>query len=143
MGKGKPFEPGNTAGKGRPTGSRNKKTIFQQELEKDGAAIIQKIKMQALKADPTAMRLCMERLVPLAKAPNASIPLPPVDTPAGLTEAISAITTALAAGELSAQEGESLARIVESQRRNIAVEEFEARLKTVEKESSEIRRKHE
>jgi hypothetical protein len=143
MGKGKPFEPGNTAGKGRPTGSRNKKTIFQEELEKDGAAIIQKIKMQALKADPTAMRLCMERLVPLAKGPNAAIPLPPVNTPAGLTEAISAITRALAEGELSAQEGESLARIVESQRRNIAVEEFEARLKTVEKESSEIRRKHE
>ena len=132
MGPGKPFEPGNTAGKGRPQGSRNKKTIFQEELEKDGAAIIQKIKEEALRADPTAMRLCMERLVPLAKAPNASFRLPMVETAAGLTEAISAVTEAVSEGELSAQEGESVARIVESQRRNIEVEEFDARLRELE-----------
>ena len=35
---------GNTASKGRPEGSRNKKTIFQEVLEVDGEAIIEKIK---------------------------------------------------------------------------------------------------
>jgi hypothetical protein len=74
----------------------------------------------------------MERLVPLAKAPNASFQLPAVETAAGLTEAISAITEAVAEGELSPQEGESVARIVESQRRNIEVEEFDARLRNIE-----------
>lgn len=132
MGIGRPFEMGNSAAKGRPQGSRNKKTIFQEELEKDGTEIIQKIKQEALKADPTAMRLCMERLVPLAKYPNASFEMPPVQTAASLTEAISAITEAVAEGELSAQEGESIARIVESQRRNIEVEEFDARLRSIE-----------
>jgi len=132
MGRGKPFAPGNTVGKGRPPGSCNRKTIFQEELEKDGAAIIQIIKQKALGADPTAMRLCMERLVPLAKEPNTRFRLPAVETAADLTEAISAVTEAVADGELSAQEGESVARIVESQRRNIEVEEFDARLKALE-----------
>jgi len=135
MGIGRPFEAGNTAGQGRLQGSRNKKTIFQEELEKDGTEIIQKIKLEALNADPTAMRLCMERLVPLAKSPNASFPLPSVDKAADLTVAISAVIEAVAEGELSAQEGEAVARIVESQRRNIEVEEFDARLRSLEKGS--------
>ncbi len=137
MRRGKPFVPGNTAGKGRPPGSCNKKTIFQQELERDGTAIIQKIKQRALRADPTAMRLCMERLVPLAKEPNTRFRLPPVETAANLTEAISAVTEAVAEGELSAQEGESVARIVESQRRNIEVGEFDARLRALEEASKQ------
>jgi hypothetical protein len=132
MARGKPFEPGNKLGKGRPLGSCNKKTIFQEALETDGVKIIQKIKLQALKANPVAMRLCMERLVPLAKEPNSRFRLPAVETAADLTEAISAVTEAVAEGELSAQEGESVARIVDSQRRNIEVEEFDARLKALE-----------
>jgi hypothetical protein len=143
MGKGKPFEPGNTAGKGRPLGSLNRKTIFQQELEKDGAAIIQKIKQRALKADPMAMRLCMERLVPLAKEPNTRFRLPAVETAANLTEAFSAVAEAVAEGELSAQEGELMARIVESQRRNIEVGEFEARIRALETTPAETGRGHE
>src|SRR5580658_1772949 len=107
MGIGKPFEPGNTAGKGRPPGSCNKKTIFQEALEEDGEAIIHKIKLRALEADPTAMRLCMERLVPLAKEPNTRFRLPAVETAANLAEAIAAVTEAVSEGELSAQEGES------------------------------------
>jgi hypothetical protein len=143
MGRGKPFEPGNTAGKGRPPRSLNKKTIFQEELGKDGAAIIQKIKQRALKADPMAMRLCMERLVPLAKAPDTRFRLPAVGTGANLTEAISAVTEAVAEGEMSAQEGELMARIVESQRRNIEVEEFEARIKALETTPAETGRRNE
>ena len=101
-------------------------------MEKGGRAIIRKVKQQALKADPTAMRLCVERLVPLAKAPNTRFRLPAVETAANLTEAISAVTVAVAEGEMSAQEGEAVARIVESQRRNIEVEEFDARIRALE-----------
>jgi hypothetical protein len=137
MGIGKPFQQGNTAGKGRPPGTRNKKTIFQKALEKDGEKIIQKIKLRALKADPMAMRLCMERLVPLAKQSNARFLLPALETAANLTKAISAVTQAVAEGELSAQEGESIARIVESQRRNIEAGEFDARLRALEEASKQ------
>lgn len=132
MGTGKPFVAGNTSGKGRPPGSCNKKTIFQEALEKDGEAIIQKIKQRALKSDPTAMKLCMERLLPVLKTPLARFRMPAVQTAASLTEAISAVTEAVSGGQLSAKEGESVARIIETQRRNIEVGEFDARLKALE-----------
>lgn len=140
MGTGRPFQQGNAEGKGRPIGSRNRKTIFQEALEKDGEKIIQKVKQRALRADPVAMRLCMERLVPVAKEPNARFQLPAVETAANLTEAISAVTKAVSEGELSAQEGESVANIVESQRRNIEVREFDARLKVLEEGSKGLDR---
>lgn len=135
MGTGRPFQPGNTEGKGRPPGSRNQRTIFQEALEIDGEKIIEVIKRRAMKSNSTAMRLCMERLLPLAKASNARFRLPPVGTAAELTAAISAVTQAVAEGELSPQEGESVARVIESQRRNIEVAEFDARIRILEKAS--------
>ena len=119
-------------GTGRPTGSRNRTTLFREALESGGEAIIRKIKRQALKSDPTAMRLCMERLLPLAKAQNSHFRLPPVETAANLMEAISAVTRAVAGGRLSAHEGESVARIIESQRRMLETETFDARLRVLE-----------
>jgi len=65
---------------------------FREALESGGEAIIRAIKREALKSDPTAMRLCMERLLPLAKAQNSHFRLPSVETAANLMEAISAVT---------------------------------------------------
>src|ERR1700684_2923256 len=73
------FEVGNRMGKGRPAGSRNKVTTLREALEDGGVEIILKIKSQALKGDPTAMRLCMERLLPVAKRPNSCFRLPPIE----------------------------------------------------------------
>ena len=100
-----------------------------------GVAIIHKIKERALEADPTAMRLCIERLVPLAKSANARFRMPPVATAADLGGALSALTGAVSEGELSAQEGEAVARMVESQRRNFEAEDFDARLTALEEAS--------
>jgi hypothetical protein len=132
MARGRPFEIGNRAGLGRPAGSRNKKTIFQIALESDGEKIIEKIKARALKSDPTAMRLCIERLIPVVRPPLKRFVLPKVDTAERLKEAVVAVTQAVAEGVLSAQEGESVARIIEAQRKNIEIGEFEARLKALE-----------
>ncbi len=119
-------------GQGRPSGSRNRATLFQEALEKGGFAIIRKVRRQALKADPTAMKLCMERLIPVAKAQNSRFPVPRAETAAGLMEGICELLRAVAEGELSAQEGESVARIIESQRKMIETEGFDARLKVLE-----------
>jgi hypothetical protein len=132
MARGRPFEIGNRAGTGRRVGSRNKKTVFQIALESDGEKIIEKIKARALKSDPTAMRLCIERLIPVLRPPLKRFVLPPVDTAERLKEAISAVTQAVAEGVLSAQEGECVARIIETQRKNIEIGEFEERLKALE-----------
>ena len=132
MARGRPFEMGNTAGLGRTPGSRNKRTVFQVALEIGGEKIVEKIKALALDSDPVAMRLCIERLVPVLKPPLRRFAMPPVDTAEQLKEAVSAVVQAVANGMVSAREGESVARIIETQRKNIEVGEFEARLKALE-----------
>lgn len=140
MGRGKPFQPGNTAGKGRPQGSCNKRSIFQEALEVDGEAIIQKIKKLALKANSTAMRLCMERLLPVAQRTNVEFRMPRVETAASLTEAGASVTEAVSSGLLSPQEGEAIAKMLESQRRNIETGEIEGRVKSLEEEIAKLGR---
>jgi hypothetical protein len=130
------FVVGNKEGKGRPPGRLNRATIFQEALEKGGVEIIRKVKSQALKADPTAMRLCMERLVPLAKPRNSRFPAPVAKTAEDLMQSISELLKVVAEGVLSAQEGESVARIIESQRRMIETEGYDARLRVLEEPRS-------
>ena len=131
-GLGRRFELGNKASKGRRRGSRNKLTLFREALESNGVAIIEKVIEQALRSDPMALRLCVERLIPVPKSVNKPFTLPPSESATSSTETISAVTRAVADGELNAQEGEAVARIVESKRRVLESEEFEARLKALE-----------
>jgi hypothetical protein len=74
--RGRPFQPGNTFGRGRPKRSRNKTTQKMQELfEKYSEVIVQKCISMALKEDPVALRLCMERLHPARRDGYVHIPL--------------------------------------------------------------------
>ncbi|HEV7910800.1 MAG TPA: DUF5681 domain-containing protein [Methylocella sp.] len=57
---------GNPAG--RAQGSRTKSTLFAEAiLENDREGIMDAVVNAAKNGDPTAMRLCVERLVPLRK----------------------------------------------------------------------------
>ena len=138
--RGRPFEVGNKIGRGRPPGSRNKRTKFAQQLDDDGEAIIKQCQVMALEKDPIAMRICMERLVPPCKAAHHRFRLPQGNTPADLVKAVSTINQQVARGNLSAQDGEAMARTVEIQRRAIEAEDFERRLQVQQKEVAKLRR---
>src|SRR5579863_5319378 len=68
----------------RPPGSRNEKTKLLESLETHGEAIIQQCKLLAMKGDRTALRLCVERLIPIAKPPGTHFRLPAMETAADL-----------------------------------------------------------
>jgi hypothetical protein len=87
---GNTFQPGNSFGRGRPQGSRNKATIALQEmLDGHGESITRKCALLALQGDPTAMRLCMERLIPPRKDRLVKFRLPAVTTTAEVAAAMS------------------------------------------------------
>jgi hypothetical protein len=66
--RGRPFEPGNTFGRGRPRGSPNKKSLaLQKLLLEHGPEIIKTVIDRAKKGERTALALCMERLIPRLK----------------------------------------------------------------------------
>jgi hypothetical protein len=139
--RGRPFEAGNKVGQGRRPGSRNKRTRFAEMMEGHGEPIIKQCQIMAMKGDPTALKLCVERLVPLCKSSNSRFRLPPLLTVGDLVKALPSILQQVARGRLSAQEGEAIASMLDSQRRAIETEEFDARLRAIEQDSAEAKSK--
>ncbi|MGI9074181.1 MAG: hypothetical protein ACR2JB_23360, partial [Bryobacteraceae bacterium] len=77
--RGRPFRPGNQHGRGRPEGSRNKASLaIQALLDGECEAITRKAVEMAKSGDTTAMRLCLERLLPTMKDRPLRIDLPVV-----------------------------------------------------------------
>lgn len=125
-------ESGNPSG--RRAGSRNKATLWLEELlEGEGDAITRKVIEQALRGDPQALRLCMERIYPPRKERLIDLSLPGVQTAKDASTALSLILAAVGKGQITPGEGETLAVIVESHKRAIQAEDWERRLAELEK----------
>jgi hypothetical protein len=123
---------GNPAG--RPPGSRNKTTLMMQELlEGEGGSLVRKAMEMALGGSTHAMRLCLERLMPPQRERLIDLPLPDVKTVQDSSTALSKILSAVGEGRITPGEGETLARILEAQKRVIEVEDLERRIADLEK----------
>lgn len=53
---------------GRPKGSKDKRTAYRELLEPHAPALIEKAVSMALEGDTTAMKICLDRLLPTVKA---------------------------------------------------------------------------
>jgi hypothetical protein len=137
---GRPFQPGNTFGRGRPKGSKNKTTKKMKELlEKFSEGILQKCMAMALKGDRMAMKLCMERLFPARRDGYVQMPLPRTNTVPEIAASNGKVVQAIARGQITPTEGESISRILEEQRRMVESADWEARLKALEEASQSKR----
>ena len=133
--RGKPFVKGQSGNPyGRPEGSRNKATILAQALF-DGQAeeLIQKCVQMALDGDSTAMRLCIERLVPPRKDRPVNLDLPQMECVEDTIKAMAVISSGVADGELTPSEGQVLSGMVENYRKAIETTELEERISNLEK----------
>jgi Family of unknown function (DUF5681) len=119
---------------GRPEGSRSRATqLAEKLLEDDRDDIIKAVVAAAKNGDPTAMRLCVERLVPLRKGRPMAFPLPSTSTAGGLVAAMAEVVRGTSEGELTAEEATGFAQVLEAQRKIIETSDIEARLRRVEK----------
>jgi len=55
----------------------------------------------ALGGDPTAMRLCLERVLPRLRERTVKFELPPIESASDIAAAMKAVTSALAAGAIT------------------------------------------
>src|SRR5438552_18213441 len=80
--RGRPFEKGRSGNPaGRRAGSRNKATLAAAALLEGGSeALTQKAMDLALVGDPTAMRLCLERILPPCRDRTVKFALPPIES---------------------------------------------------------------
>lgn len=135
--RGRPFEPGNRAGRGRRTGSRNKATLLLDKMaDGDAKAILEKQLELAKGGDQQAAQLVLSRIWPVRKGRPVSLGLPPLETAADLVNALGQIATAVGAGDLTPEEGASVAAVLEIKRKAIETSELEARVTVLEKERS-------
>ena len=123
---------GNPAGK-KP-GTRHKATILAERLL-DGQAeeLIQQCVQKALDGDSTAMRLCIERLVPPRKDRPVNLDLPQMKCVEDTIKAMAVISSGVADGELTPSEGQVLSGMVENYRKAIETTELEERISNLEK----------
>lgn len=141
--RGRPFQPGNTFGRGRPKGSRNKTTKKMKELlEKYSESIFQKCMSMALKGDRVALKLCVERVFPAKPDGYIQMPLPRTQTVQDLAESSQKVIQAIARGNITPADGEAISRILGDQRRLIECVEWEARIEALE-QSGKKRGNHE
>jgi len=100
------FQPGQSGNPaGRPVGSRNKKTIAVDEmLAEQTEAAVQKILKMAEDGDPTAMRLCMERMSPTGANRRLGLELPRIKAADDADAAVQLVLDAFGRQEISIRE---------------------------------------
>jgi hypothetical protein len=132
--RGRPFEKGRSGNPaGRRTGSRNKATLAAAGLLADESeALTRRAVEMALGGDPTAMRLCLERILPPVHEPAVKFAMPPIESPADIAPCMKAVTAALADGKITPGEAGRIAGVVNTFVRAIETSDFEQHLKEVE-----------
>jgi hypothetical protein len=133
MKKGRPFEPGNKFGCGRPRGSRNKKSLAaQQLLDSHAESVVRKALVEAMKGDAPLLRTLLGHILPRRRdAPVKTGPLP-VHTAEELAQSSEAVFERLVCGQITVQEAHELSALLEGRRRIMETQDFEARLRTLE-----------
>src|ERR1043166_4648661 len=109
------FQPGQSGNPaGRPPGSLNKKTLAAQAaLAERAEEIVTNLMDRAMEGHGTAMRLCMDRLVPTGRNRLVAIELPVIKTADGAELALAVVTDELAAGKLTISEASALITLID------------------------------
>jgi len=132
--RGRPFKPGESGNpKGRTPGTRCKATLAAQALlDGEAEALTRKAVQLALKGDLTALRLCLERIIPPRKDTPVKVKLPAMETAADLTEAMSAILAAVGAGTITPSEAAALAGLIDTHRKALETADLAERVAKLE-----------
>jgi hypothetical protein len=117
--RGKSFEIGNKAGKGRPAGSRNKKSKYLEILEEFAEPIIKKGALMALNGDRLLLRACMDKLIPGAKPTATLFVLPKNEGELDINKLLQSVLKQTATGRLSTQQAADLAAFAETYKRTV------------------------
>jgi hypothetical protein len=138
MKRGRPFEPGNHFGRGRPKGSRNKRSqLAKQLLDEHGEAIVRKSLVIALQGDPTMLRTLLSFILARPK----DLPFRTGHLAMGTAEEIAiaydATLRKAESGQITPSQAQQIFNLLEERRRFIETQELAQRVSALEQSDRE------
>jgi hypothetical protein len=134
--RGRPFQAGNTFGRGRPRGSRNKlSSVAKEMLVTYGDSLMRKAIADALQGDVATRRLLITRLLNAGSVPNRKLKNLPIRTAAEIVTVSEAMVHEVTAGQLTPDEGQKISHILDSHRKAIETANLEKRIAQLESKS--------
>lgn len=111
--RGRPFQPGNQFGRGRPKGSPNRVRPGDDLLEKSATDLMGECIRQALEeGDRSALRLCVERISPTRRGAPLLIKLPRMRSMQDAKRAAEKVTRAFQRGQCTPHEATEVMRFL-------------------------------
>jgi hypothetical protein len=119
--------------KGKPPGAKDKRTEMRELLKPHATELINKVVSMAIAGDTTALRICLDRIIPPVKAVAEPVN---VTLPKGsnLADQGTAIFQAAASGKISTDEASSLMSILAGQVRIVEATNLDERIKALEEQ---------
>ena len=131
--RGRPFEPGNKLGRGRPKGSRNKSKFPGQGLFDEYAEhLIRKTISLGLAGEKTALRLCFEQISPARRDAVIQMNLPAIRKVEDLDKAAEKVTQGMRRGKITPVEAGRVMNILEGRLKIFETVELAGRIEKVE-----------
>jgi hypothetical protein len=132
--RGRPFEPGNKLGKGRPRGSKNKiKPNARKLLAEYSESLMRKGILGALKGDdPRMLKGLIDQTLRLERDMPVRIGKISVDTPTEMKESFDRITKLLGAGKIDAEGALGIAKVLELALQAVLARDLDQRMKALE-----------
>jgi hypothetical protein len=133
--RGRPFQTGNP---GRPHGARHKATLAAESLlDGEAETLTRKAIERALGGDATALRLCLDRIIPPRKERPLQIALPALTSASDAAAAMAAITEGVACGDITAGEAADLSALVAGFAKALEASDLEKRISALEGRAAE------
>ena len=131
MSRGRPFQPGNKFGRGRPRGSRNKTSLMAEKLFEDHSATLMGMALVRAREDSQILKMLVSR-IPRRKALPIKIGSLPVDTIEDLNRATKLIWKKACSGKITWGDALEMGAVLEDRRHVLETQDIDQRLKVVE-----------
>ena len=132
MTRGRPFEPGNKIGRGRPKGSRNKRSREAQQLFEKHSAAIMALAINSCREDPQMLRMMARQIIPRQKGLPVKIGRLAMSTLEDLDRASEAILKKATSGDIVLSDAQEIVDMIEHRRRVLETQDLERRLRALE-----------
>lgn len=106
---------------GRRKGSRNRITVLGEKLQNEGPEVWDKILSEAKQGVPAAYKLVANRTVAPLREPYFTFDFPEVNSLDDVEGATGAVMAALSNAQITPSVAETMAKLIELQRRNLLV----------------------